>query len=527
VAEAKNAECEYELKKVEPIAEAAQKAVNQLDAKDITEMRQFKTVGPPVKAVAQCLVFYFKLTPKQYIMATSADGKSKAPDFWETCKKHILPNNLKKNLQEYPKDDLGDELAAQIQPILDSEEFTDEKLSKASKAAFGIAKWCRAIVGYHGAMKIVIPRQLELKEAKASAAAAEKAAKAAQEKLDAINAEMNALVDQLTATQNEENRLRSEKDDCERKVDLAKALINGLAAERENWKVDLAKNRSLRENIVGDILISSGVIAYLGVFLKSYRDECTNNWAEMLKQFNIKSTPDTSVEKTLGDAVRIRQWQIQGLPQDSFSTDSAIICDESERWCLFIDPQMQANIWLKNRHKEDDVRIVKPTQDPNVISRTLENCITIGNPVIFEDANETFDPLLDPLLAKQIEKKGTDYYIKFGESGILFNPDFKFYITTKMSRPHYQPEICVKVTMLNFMVTQEGLYDQMLSIIVKIEEFQKYTRRNDCIQIKADNQKKQAELQDKILNLVANSQDDILEDRELKVTLDESKVQSV
>lgn len=33
-------------------------------------------------------------------------------------------------------------------------------------------------------------------------------------------------------------------------------------------------------------------------------------------------------------------------------------------------------------------------------------------------------------------------------------------------------------------------------------------------------------MQDKILNLVANSQDDILEDRELKTTLDESKIQS-
>ena len=28
--------------------------------------------------------------------------------------------------------------------------------------------------------------------------------------------------------------------------------------------------------------------------------------------------------------------------------------------------------------------------------------------------------------------------------------DFKFYMTTKLSRPHYSPEICVKVTMLNF-----------------------------------------------------------------------------
>jgi dynein heavy chain len=59
-------------------------------------------------------------------------------------------------------------------------------------------------------------------------------------------------------------------------------LINGLAAERENWKEDLAKNRELRENIVGDVVISAGVIAYLGVFVKSYRDECTQSWADML-----------------------------------------------------------------------------------------------------------------------------------------------------------------------------------------------------------------------------------------------------
>lgn len=99
------------------------------------------------------------------------------------------------------------------------------------------------------------------------------------------------------------------------------------------------------------------------------------------------------------------------------------------------------------------MKVIKPTNDPNTISRTLESSITIGVPVILEDANETFDPLLDPLLSKQIEKKGSEMYMKFGDQMINFNPDFKFYITTKMSRPHYSPEICVKVTMLNFMVT--------------------------------------------------------------------------
>ena len=121
---------------------------------------------------------------------------------------------------------------------------------------------------------------------------------------------MQALVDELTETQNEENRLRAQKEDSERKLDLAKALINGLANERENWKVDLVKNKSFRENVVGDILIASGVIAYLGVFLKSYRDECTKSWATMLNKLNIKSTENVSVEAVLGDAVKIRQWHI-------------------------------------------------------------------------------------------------------------------------------------------------------------------------------------------------------------------------
>jgi len=43
-------------------------------------------------------------------------------------------------------------------------------------------------------------------------------------------------------------------------------------------------------------------------------------------------------------------------------------------------------------------------------------------------------------------------------------------MTTKLSNPHYSPETTVQVTLLNFMVTSEGLEDQMLNIVVKKEE---------------------------------------------------------
>lgn len=159
-----------------------------------------------------------------------------------------------------------------------------------------------------------------------------------------------------------------------------------------------------------------------------------------------------------------------------------------------IDPQMQANLWIKKMEEKNDIKSVKPTMDPKVFSRIIENSINFGNPVILEDANDSFDPMLEPLLGKQIEKKGSMMYIRLGDNMIEYSADFKFYITTKLSRPHYSPEVCVKVTMLNFMVTVDGLEDQMLSIVVKHEEPAKFEKRNQCIVQKAENERKVSEL---------------------------------
>lgn len=77
--------------------------------------------------------------------------------------------------------------------------------------------------------------------------------------------------------------------------------------------------------------------------------------------------------------------------------------------------------------------------------------------------------------------------IKIGDQMREYNKNFKFFITTKLSRPHYAPEVCVKVTMLNFMVTEEGLMDQMLSLVVKSEDNKWYEQSKNCIQQEAEN----------------------------------------
>ena len=61
--------------------------------------------------------------------------------------------------------------------------------------------------------------------------------------------------------------MRKEKDDCETKVELANSLINKLGGEKENWIKLLKLRKSDKECLVGDSIVCSGFLAYLGVFV--------------------------------------------------------------------------------------------------------------------------------------------------------------------------------------------------------------------------------------------------------------------
>ncbi|KAI8732879.1 dynein heavy chain 6, axonemal, partial [Biomphalaria glabrata] len=116
--------------------------------------------------------------------------------------------------------------------------------------------------------------------------------------------------------------------------------------------------------------------------------------------------------------------------------------------------------------------------------------------------------------------------IRLGDSDIDYDRNFRFYMTTKLSNPHYLPEVCIKVTVINFTVTKKGLEDQLLSDVVSLERPDLEEQRNELImRINADkNQLKSIE--DKILKLLFESDGNILDNEELINTLNDSKVTS-
>lgn len=126
-----------------PIYNAAMKAVSELDKNDITEVKGFAKPPEAAKAVMKTLCIMFGVAPDK---VRGANVKEVTYDYWEPAKKKVLTSDILKRLVNYDKDNIPPEIIEKLKPIIATPEFQDEILVKASKAAFGLAKYVRAIV---------------------------------------------------------------------------------------------------------------------------------------------------------------------------------------------------------------------------------------------------------------------------------------------------------------------------------------------------------------------------------------------
>ena len=135
---------------------------------------------------------------------------------------------------------------------------------------------------------------------------------------------------------------------------------------------------------MGDCVLCSGIIAYLGAFPITYRDDTIEEWKQVIARLNIKSNEKFSLQNVLSDPLEIGVWtNTQQLPNDNFSIDNAIILKNSSRWPLMIDPQIQANTWIKNL--ESGIKVIRPTQSAKELEMILENAIQVGIPLLLEN----------------------------------------------------------------------------------------------------------------------------------------------
>lgn len=186
--------------------------------------------------------------------------------------------------------------------------------------------------------------------------------------------------------------------------------------------------------------MASAFVSYVGPFNKTFRDYIIND--SFLPFFRSNAIPMSAVpnpQDVLTDDATVAGWNNCGLPPDRVSTENGCILTNSERYSLMIDPQLQGINWLRKTWDPKGLKVTRLSNSKMV--KTIEFAVEGGDPVLIENLENNIDAVIQPVYARAIIKKGKSKYIKMGDKELSLSPDFNLFMQTKLSNPHYPPEI--------------------------------------------------------------------------------------
>jgi dynein heavy chain, axonemal len=372
----------------------------------------------------------------------------------------------------------------------------------------------------------VAPKRARLQEAEEELAVVMAQLAEAKATLQQVNDRLAQLEKAFSEAVEKKDQLEKKEASCKVQLSNADKLIGGLGGEEKRWGETVEILKDAFYNILGDVIVSAATISYLGPFTADFRVNLVSSWQEKLRNYGLPHTTNCNLETTLANPVKVRSWQLCSLPSDSLSTQNALIMDNGRRWPLLIDPQGQANRYIRAMAKDSNfatngMDVVK-LSDKNFL-RTLENGVQFGRWVLLENIQESLDAALEPILLQQKFKQGGQEMMKLGDNVIPYNDSFRFFMTTKLSNPHYAPEVQVKVSLLNFTITLGGLEEQLLGVVVAEELPELSAQKANLVVQNAAMNKQLYDIESEILYLLSNSQGNILDDTVLIETLAQSK----
>ena len=257
--------CQADLDKAMPALEGAIAALKSLSKGDIVEIKAMKKPPDAVKLVMEAVCLMMAVKPDK--IKDPNGGNKKIDDYWGPAQKNLLGDpRFLQHLMEYDRDNMAPAMVEKVITYTTKEQFQVDVVKKASIAAAGLCRWVSAMMIYDKVAKDVGPKKKALKEAEQSLKSAKEALEEKEATLAEVQKKLQTLQDQLDAANKKKGDLQTQVTDCATKLERAEQLIKGLGGEKVRWNELSEELAGKYENVTGDILLSSGVIAYLGAF---------------------------------------------------------------------------------------------------------------------------------------------------------------------------------------------------------------------------------------------------------------------
>jgi dynein heavy chain len=334
----------------------------------------------------------------------------------------------------------------------------------------------------------------------------------ATKEFDKINKELQECKAHFDKLKSEFDVLQTKKEELETTIENTKIkLVRAeklnylLADEGVRWEESVIKLDIDVKNVTGNVLLAAAELSYFGPLTGRFRIPLQELWLQKIQDAEVPMGLKFDLVEVLSDGLEIREWQNKGLPTDQISADNSIFVTRGGRWPFLIDPQGQANTWIKNVWgivkdvdmsekseeersdddygwrsqsdrdgmitEEDDLIVLRMDMPEAEFNNKIKHCLMNGNPLLIEDFGDTLEPMLDPIIGKEwfVNPLDKRTLLKWNEETIDFNDNFRCFFTTKVANPAFLPDVFIRTNIINFTVTQKGLEDQLLGLVVRLE----------------------------------------------------------
>ncbi|XP_048259760.1 cytoplasmic dynein 1 heavy chain 1-like isoform X2 [Haliotis rufescens] len=497
-----------DLAQVEPAVIEAQAAVKSIKKQHLVEIRSMGNPPPVVKLALEgiCLLLGENTTD------------------WKAIRAVVMKDSFITNIVNMKTDDISDDIRSKMKSkYLANPEYNYEKINRASLACGPMVKWAIAQINYAEMLKRVEPLRNELQ-------ALEDQAKENRMKGEEVNKLIIDLEGSISKYKEEYAQLISQaqaiKADLaavEAKVERSVALLNSLSSEKQRWEAGSETFKNQIATIIGDVLLSSAFMAYGGYFDQSMRHNLFTSWCTHLQKAMILFRNDLARTEYLSNADERLRWQANSLPTDDLCTENAIMLKRFNRYPLIIDPSGQATEFIMKEYR--DRKITKTSFLDDAFRKNLESALRFGNPLLVQDV-ESYDPILNPVLNRELRRTGGRVLITLGDQDIDLSPSFTIFLSTRDPNVEFPPDICSRVTFVNFTVTRSSLQSQCLNQVLKAERPDVDEKRSDLLKLQGEFQLRLRQLEKSLLQSLNDAKGKILDDDSILSNLETLKTEA-
>ena len=501
--QAKKKAVEEELKEVGPLLEKAKESVGAIKPENLTEIRSLRAPPPVIRDVLEGVLRLMGI----YDMS------------WTSMKSFLGKRTIKEEIINFDAANITKQIRSSVQELINQkpDSFKEANVKRSFVAAAPLAVWVKANIEYSIVIEKIGPLRNSLAQATQNLNDARARIQKLKDDVIQVDNKVKALRDDFGVKTGEAEVLRVNLEKSNEVIKSAQLLLGKLEGEGKRWENQIKEIKESLDSLPKNSLISSAFVTYLGEHPEDIRHQMIKKWSENnhINNFNLRKVISTDKEQLL--------WRAEGLPYDELSVDNAIIIKMSDTYPLIIDPSSQALSWL-TKHLEEKKPEIIIQNDENFV-RSIELAVRFGKTLIIHEIEE-IEPILYSLLKRELIKQGPRYIIQLGDKQVDFNENFQLYLITKKSNFEVPPSTSSYLNIVNFSITKAGLMSQLLGITIQHEKPKLEVEKLNLLKKEEEQKVQLLELEDLLLNKLATSEGNILENKSLIDLLNDTKAKS-